>query len=125
MSCRRITYVVPARYFLIALRGIVLKGVGLAIVWHASSLALVDLRDRRADAGVGAAAAAVELSMRRIRFLVWKELIELRQDPRLFGIVIMAPIIQLFAARLRGDDRRPQRAGGRRRRRSIGRRAAS
>jgi ABC-2 type transport system permease protein len=35
--------------------------------------------------------------MRRIRYLVWKELIELRQDPRLFGIVVMAPIIQLVA----------------------------
>lgn len=34
--------------------------------------------------------------MRRTRFLIWKELIELRQDPRLFAIVIMAPIIQLF-----------------------------
>ncbi len=34
--------------------------------------------------------------MRRIRFLIWKELIELRQDPRLFGIVVLAPIIQLF-----------------------------
>lgn len=34
--------------------------------------------------------------MRRIRFLVWKELIELRRDPRLFAIVVMAPIIQLF-----------------------------
>ena len=28
-----VTYVVPARYFLVALRGIVLKGVGLATVW--------------------------------------------------------------------------------------------
>ena len=34
--------------------------------------------------------------MQRIRFLIWKELIELGQDPRLFGIVVMAPIIQLF-----------------------------
>src|SRR3954468_9833078 len=34
--------------------------------------------------------------MRRIRILVWKELIELRADPRLFAIVIVAPIIQLF-----------------------------
>src|ERR1700675_2018172 len=34
--------------------------------------------------------------MRRIRCLVWKELIELRQDPRLFGIVIVAPILQLL-----------------------------
>jgi drug efflux transport system permease protein len=34
--------------------------------------------------------------MGRIRALIWKELIELRQDPRLFVIVIAAPIIQLF-----------------------------
>ena len=34
--------------------------------------------------------------IRRIRFLVWKELIELRQDPRLFGIVVMAPVLQLM-----------------------------
>jgi ABC-2 type transport system permease protein len=30
---RAVTYVVPARYFLIALRGIVLKGVGLPVIW--------------------------------------------------------------------------------------------
>jgi len=30
---RGVTYVVPARYFLIALRGIVLKGVGLPVIW--------------------------------------------------------------------------------------------
>jgi ABC-2 type transport system permease protein len=34
--------------------------------------------------------------VRRARFLIWKELIELRRDPRLLVIVIMAPIIQLF-----------------------------
>jgi ABC-2 type transport system permease protein len=33
--------------------------------------------------------------MQRLLFLVRKELIELRRDPRLFGIVIMAPIVQL------------------------------
>ena len=33
--------------------------------------------------------------MRRIRYLVWKELIELKSDPRLFGIVIVAPVLQL------------------------------
>jgi ABC-2 type transport system permease protein len=31
---RGVTYAVPARYFLIALRGIVLKGVGLPIIWQ-------------------------------------------------------------------------------------------
>lgn len=34
--------------------------------------------------------------MRRIRFLVWKELIELRRDPRLFAVVVLAPIVQLL-----------------------------
>jgi ABC-2 family transporter protein len=33
--------------------------------------------------------------MRRILHLVRKEFLELRQDPRLFGIVIMAPLVQL------------------------------
>jgi ABC-2 type transport system permease protein len=33
--------------------------------------------------------------MQRLGFLIHKELIELRRDPRLFGIVIVAPIIQL------------------------------
>ena len=33
--------------------------------------------------------------MQRLRFLVWKEFLELRQNPRLFGIVIVAPILQL------------------------------
>ena len=27
--------------------------------------------------------------------LIWKEFLELRQNPRLFGLVIIAPIIQL------------------------------
>jgi ABC-2 type transport system permease protein len=34
--------------------------------------------------------------MRRVRVLVWKELIELLQDRDLFGIVVLAPILQLF-----------------------------
>ena len=34
--------------------------------------------------------------MRRIRFMVWKELLELRRDPRLFAIVILAPVLQLL-----------------------------
>src|SRR5580765_5296047 len=34
--------------------------------------------------------------MGRVWVLVWKELIELKEDPRLFAIVIAAPILQLF-----------------------------
>ena len=53
---RAITYAVPARYFLIALRGIVLKGVGLSIIWpqlgllavySAAVLILASIRLRR------------------------------------------------------------------------------
>ena len=33
--------------------------------------------------------------MKRILHLVRKEFLELRQDPRLFGIVILAPLLQL------------------------------
>ena len=33
--------------------------------------------------------------MQRLRFLVWKEFLELRMDPKLFGVVIVAPILQL------------------------------
>jgi ABC-2 type transport system permease protein len=33
--------------------------------------------------------------MRRIWFVMWKEVIELRQDPRIFGIIFIAPVLQL------------------------------
>ena len=33
--------------------------------------------------------------MQRLRFLIWKEFLELRKDPKLFGVVIIAPIVQL------------------------------
>ena len=71
-----------------------------------------------------AAEAGVERSARechaRVLHLMRKELLELRQDPRLFGIVIVAPILQLTRPRLRRDDRRQGRADGGRRCRSIG-----
>jgi ABC-2 type transport system permease protein len=31
----------------------------------------------------------------RIRVLMWKEFLELRRDPRLFGLIIVAPVLQL------------------------------
>ncbi|HET9468493.1 MAG TPA: ABC transporter permease, partial [Vicinamibacterales bacterium] len=33
--------------------------------------------------------------MRRIWYVMWKEIIELRQDPRIFGIIFIAPVLQL------------------------------
>ncbi|MFI5178774.1 MAG: ABC transporter permease, partial [Vicinamibacterales bacterium] len=34
--------------------------------------------------------------MRRVAVLIWKELIELKEDKKLFVIVVAAPILQLF-----------------------------
>jgi ABC-2 type transport system permease protein len=36
-----------------------------------------------------------EADVQRLRFLVWKEFLELRKDPKLFGVVVIAPIVQL------------------------------
>jgi ABC-2 type transport system permease protein len=33
--------------------------------------------------------------MRRLWYVMWKELLELRQDPRLFSIIFIAPVVQL------------------------------
>ena len=38
--------------------------------------------------------------MRRVLYLMQKEFLELRQEPRLFGIVIIAPLIQLTKAEI-------------------------
>ena len=46
-----------------------------------------------ADARVEAIGEA--MGMRRIWFVMWKEIIELRQDPRIFGIIFIAPVLQL------------------------------
>jgi len=35
------------------------------------------------------------MDVRRILFVMWKEILELRQDPRIFGIIFVAPVVQL------------------------------
>ncbi len=35
------------------------------------------------------------MNLRRILFVMWKEVLELRQDPRIFGIIFVAPVVQL------------------------------
>ena len=57
------------------------------------SLALGDLRDGGARA-VGRSEAGTAM-MRRIRSMMWKEFLELRQTPRLLALLIVAPIVQL------------------------------
>ena len=88
------TYVVPARYFLVILRGIVLKGIGFGPL-APQFLALGDLRRRGAGPGVGPAGQGAWL-MRRLRFLVRKEFQELRRNPRMFPLIFLAPVVQLL-----------------------------
>jgi ABC-2 type transport system permease protein len=33
--------------------------------------------------------------MKRILYVMWKEVLELRQDPRIFGVIFIAPVVQL------------------------------
>ena len=47
---RAITYLIPARYFLVVTRGIFLKGVGIEVL-RAQALLMVALRRRRRGAG--------------------------------------------------------------------------
>ena len=88
-----VTHIVPARYFLIALRGIVLKGTGVGAA-AAGVRRPGDLRNRV----LGLASLRWPgrgPDMQRLRMLIWKEFLELRQNPHLFGVVIIAPILQL------------------------------
>ena len=39
--------------------------------------------------------SAMRQIVRRIVHVMWKEVIELRQDPRIFGIIFIAPVVQL------------------------------
>ena len=48
-----VTRVVPARYFLTVLRGVLLKGVGTAVLWRDVACARGRARVVRAGAGVG------------------------------------------------------------------------
>ena len=60
--------------------------------------------------------------MRRLWYVMWKELLELRQDPRLFGIIFIAPVIQLTLLGYAATTDVQERAD---RRRGPGRHAAS
>ena len=106
---QNVTTIVPAKYFLTALRGVVLKGVGVDVLWPQLAalsvfavviVSLASLRLRRQWAG-----------MKRVGHLIRKEFLELRQEPRLFAIVIIAPLLQLtvlgYAASTGPGPRRP------------------
>ena len=101
-AIRAVTYVVPARYFLVALRAIVLKGAGSVgpLLAATGGAALASYAERHADwrdgvpsDGCSGAVAATEDETHL--YMMWKEVIELRQDPRIFGIIFIAPVLQL------------------------------
>ena len=50
---------------------------------------------RGATGATGAKAEGFRAALRRLLHLMRKEVLELKQDPRLFGVVIIAPIMQL------------------------------
>ena len=112
-----ITYVVPARYFIVALRAIVLKGAELSAFWTAARGAR-GLRGAHADARVEAPGEAMGMSARRIWFVMWKEVHRAAAGPAHLRHHLHRAGRAARHPRLRRDDRRAQRADRRRRRRS-------
>ena len=84
----------PARYFLVVLRGIVLKGVGFGVL-APEFAALGVYAVRRPGAGVPAAGEGARLTCAGSVFLVRKEFQELRRNPRMFPVIFIAPVLQL------------------------------
>ena len=87
-----ITHIVPARYFLVALREIILKGAGPEVWWNQAVGLLI----------YGAAVLALathphgpEPVMRTLLNILIKELLQLKRDPKILPILFMAPVIQL------------------------------
>src|SRR5207247_1889960 len=52
-------------------------------------------RVRRVDAGTGIETSAQAVDMKSVVYMMWKEVLELRQDPRIFSIAFLAPILRL------------------------------
>ena len=87
--CGRVTYVVPARYFVVVTRGIFLKGVGHGgalgagrCPWSSSRPSGSGWRRRRSRRGSRERGRARSAGASRIRTLVRKELRQLFRDPR-------------------------------------------
>ena len=101
VALQYISTIVPARYFLIALRGIVLKGLDLPSLWE-PLLAL----GVYAVVVLGLSAVRLRTPMiQRIRTLMWKEFLELRQTPRLLRTRHRRADAAVDDAGLCGDDR--------------------
>ncbi len=95
-ALQAVTYIVPARYFLVALRGDRPEGRRARAMFWQDLAGAGRLRRRSFSAWrrSGCAGSGRD-AMSRLLHIMRKEFLELRQDPRLFGIVIIAPIVQL------------------------------
>ena len=108
-----LTNLIPARHFLVIVRGIFLKGSGLSLLWQpalvllAYGLVLLGCSVAVPKASVsqlggaaplrrGALRAGTVMNWRRVLRIVKKEFLQLRRDPRLLRIVLAAPVFQLL-----------------------------
>ena len=99
-----VTNIVPARWFIVIARGIMLKGVGLGYLWH-ETLVLAGMALRAARRRDAKLPRAARLTMRTLRFLLRKEFLQIFRDRIMVAQMLLLPVIQLAAAVERGDVR--------------------
>ena len=124
LALQVLTYVVPARYFLVILRGIILKGAPASEL-PGRPRALVRLRDAHAGARLDAPGAAEGVMFRsQVRHVLSKEFAQLQAQPRRTAHPLRRAVRADARVRLRGDDRREGHPVRARRPGPHGRRAA-
>ena len=91
-----VTYLVPARYFVTILRGIYLKGVGLAVLWPECLLLTVFGALMLALLGPRLQETAGVTMLERLKHMLIKEFIQIFRDPRMRAVIFLVPIIQVI-----------------------------
>ena len=90
-----VTYLVPARYFLVILRGIILKGEGLATYWPQVG-ALVLYAVATLAPRLAAPRAEGGLRVRVLWRVIVKEFLQIRRDRKMIPVIFVAPIVQII-----------------------------
>ena len=107
-----ITYLVPARYFLVILRGIILKGEGLAHLLAAgrgarrSTDSSSSRSARRASRGGRPEPCACSWRV------IVKEFLQLKQDRKMIPVIFVAPVVQVLVFGFAVNTDVTQRADG-------------
>ena len=89
-----VTLLFPARYFLAALRALMIRGAGLS-AWWGQLVGLLVFGAATFCPGRGAPGAG-EPPMSRVGTLVRKELQQIRRDRRMLRIILIGPVLQLI-----------------------------